>query len=526
MFTLGSGFYSFQGDISNQETSYLSGNIAYNAGMRFFINDNIDFSVLFTTPLDFNEKTTDDLGIESRFRSTITSFGAQLDFNFKDIFKNSRIHPFASLGLMSSSFKTLNPRISSSYMKRENSIGLPVGFGLMLDISDKMRFDAALKYTINSADIDYSDLSQSDNYMVLNFAVHYDLFTRDKSANIYDQKYYADVNYEKLDIADADGDLIEEKAIELPWEELTSLQKKMTIGNLSVKDDRHTSGDLFYDSKRKENVATQLKENFLIYKDFILAIAGSNEALVSTINETCNLDDKKGKGGKKHKWEMYNFYDMPAVGALTLLSKMQSDVRNTEADIINMLRENIDAGSLKFTSAEGIQIPNSNFVLKGDSFRAQIFIAAKDTTQDPMIYVGEYDSLGGGKYEMIGDYETVKVVNGKGMFAKRATSEGNQKWGGLISMKTSSGTKTYPFRGQYLVAAKTAVVSPTNMNILYLEVDNPLKISVPGYTAGKISAVINNGKVSVQIESPVELTFIKKASEEFLPVIKKEESCV
>jgi gliding motility-associated protein GldM len=188
---------------------------------------------------------------------------------------------------------------------------------------------------------------------------------------------------------------------------------------------------------------------------------------------------------------------MPSVGALTLLSKMQSDVRNTEADIINMLRENIDAGSLKFTSAEGIQIPNSNFVLKGDSFRAQIFIAAKDTTQAPIIYVGEFDSLGGGKYEMIGDdYETVKIVNGKGMFARRATSEGNQKWGGLIAMKTDNGTKMYPFKGQYLVAAKTAVVSPTNMNILYLEVDNPLKISVPGYTAGVISAVINNGKVT------------------------------
>ncbi|MGY8951431.1 MAG: type IX secretion system motor protein PorM/GldM, partial [Flavobacteriales bacterium] len=205
--------------------------------------------------------------------------------------------------------------------------------------------------------------------------------------------------------------------------------------------------------------------------------------------------DKKIKG-KKQLWEVYNFYDMPAVGALTLLSKMQSDVRNTESDIINMLRENINAGSLKFTSAEGIQIPNSNFVLKGDSFRAQIFIAAKDTTQAPIIYVGEFDSLGGGKYEMIGDdYETVKVVNGKGIFAKRASSEGNQKWGGLIAMKTDNGTKMYPFSGEYLVAAKTAVVSPTNMNILYLEVDNPLKISVPGYTAGVISAVINNGKV-------------------------------
>ena len=296
---------------------------------------------------------------------------------------------------------------------------------------------------------------------------------------------------------DEEGGLIEEKAITVPWEKLTKDQKIMSIGELNAKDDRNSSGELFYSDKRKNNIATDLKSDLNAYKMLLLDIAEGNESLITSINETCNYEDKKVKG-KKQLWEKYNFYDMPAVGALTLLSKMQSDVRNTESDIINMLRENINAGSLKFTSAEGIQIPNSNFVLKGDSFRAQIFIAAKDTTQAPMIYVGEFDSLGGGKYEMIGDdYETVKVVNGKGMFARRASSEGNQKWGGLIAMKTDNGTKMYPFRGQYLVAAKTAVVSPTNMNILYLEVDNPLKISVPGYTAGVISAVINNGKVSV-----------------------------
>ena len=296
---------------------------------------------------------------------------------------------------------------------------------------------------------------------------------------------------------DEDGELIEEKAITVPWEKLTEDQKIMSIGELNAKDDRNSSGELFYSDKRKNNIATDLKSDLNGYKMLLLDIAEGNESLISSINETCDYKDKKIKG-KKQLWEVYNFYDMPAVGALTLLSKMQSDVRNTESDIINTLRENIDAGSLKFTSAEGIQIPNSNFVLKGDSFRAQIFIAAKDTTQAPIIYVGKFDSLGDGNYEMIGDdYETVKVVNGKGIFARRASSEGNQKWGGLIAMKTDNGTKMYPFRGQYLVAAKTAVVSPTNMNILYLEVDNPLKISVPGYTAGVISAVINNGKVSV-----------------------------
>jgi len=298
------------------------------------------------------------------------------------------------------------------------------------------------------------------------------------------------------EIKDEEGDLIEEKSIVLSWDLLSDQQKLMNIGALTNKDDRHAAGDLFYSEKRKKNIATDLKTDLSSYKNTLISIAEGNESLITSINEACNYEDKKIKG-KKQLWEEYNFYDMPSVGALTLLSKMQSDVRNTEADIINMLRENIDAGSLKFTSAEGIQIPNSNFVLKGDSFRAQIFIAAKDTTQAPIIYVGEFDSLGGGKYEMIGDdYETVKIVNGKGMFARRATSEGNQKWGGLIAMKTDNGTKMYPFKGQYLVAAKTAVVSPTNMNILYLEVDNPLKISVPGYTAGVISAVINNGKVT------------------------------
>ena len=99
-----------------------------------------------------------------------------------------------------------------------------------------------------------------------------------------------------------------------------------------------------------------------------------------------------------------------------------------------------------------------------------------------------------------------EVVNGKGMFSKRTISEGLKKYGGLIKMKTETGTKIYPFNGEYLVAAKTAVVSPTNMNILYLEVDNPLKISVPGYTAGEISAVINNGKVSAIKKSLGEYT--------------------
>ena len=291
---------------------------------------------------------------------------------------------------------------------------------------------------------------------------------------------------------DLDGEIIDGNETELTWEKLSKEQKKLPIANLSNKENRDMSGEILVISGK----AKSLKDQINSFKKNMLTIAGDNQVLAFNIKSALNTDDKNGKGGSsKIPWENYNFLDMPAVGALTLLSKMQSDVRNTEADIIKLLRENIDAGSLKFTSAEGIQIPQSTFVIRGDSFRSQIFISAKDTTQDPLIYVGEYDSISPGKYEMVGDYDTIEVINGKGMFSRRTSVTGMQNWGGLISMKTESGTKTYPFKGSYLVANKTAVVSPVKMNILYLEVDNPLQISVPGFSAGEISASITNGSI-------------------------------
>ena len=130
----------------------------------------------------------------------------------------------------------------------------------------------------------------------------------------------------QLELKDEDGDLLEDKAITTPWDELSDAQKRMTIGNLSVKDDRHASGDLFYSAKRKKNIATDLKNNLISYKNLLLSISEGNESIITTINETCNYDDKKVKG-KKQLWEEYNFYDMPSVGALTLLSKMQRQMQ-------------------------------------------------------------------------------------------------------------------------------------------------------------------------------------------------------
>ena len=301
-----------------------------------------------------------------------------------------------------------------------------------------------------------------------------------------------------LDILDDKGKPIKDKAFEkVSYDKLTDSQKNMPIAWLNNKSDRNSAGDLFFPkavAPGSNKRATVLKNMIKEYNQLLVELADSNESLIAEVNMICDVSNK-GSGKKLQSWEQYNFVDMPSVGALTILSKIQSDLRGMEADVINYLKRNIDAKALKFTSAEGIAIPHKNFVFRGDSFRAEIFITAKNENQNPEIYVGEYDSISPGKYEMKGEYETVKVVNGKGLFSTRASTEGMKKWGGLISMKTETGTKFYPFAGEYLVSSKTAVVSPTYMNILYEKVDNPVKISVPGYSASQITATISNGTI-------------------------------
>ena len=302
------------------------------------------------------------------------------------------------------------------------------------------------------------------------------------------------------DIYNADGDLIETLAvIEKKFNELTQNQQSMPIAYLKNKSNRYASQDLFFPKNLEignKKRATELKEKIEEYRDFLIELVGDNQALINNINIVFDVSEVYGKN--KESWEKYNFVDMPSVGALTILSKIQSDLRNVEADVIDYLKRDIDAKSLKFGDAEGVSIPVTNFVLMNDSFRATIFTAAKQDGQEPEIWVGDFDSLGGGQYKMVGDYETVKVINGKGFYSKRTTSVGVKKYEGLISMKTETGTKMYPFNGEYRVASKQAVASPTNMNVLFIKAPNPINVAVAGYSASQVSASIKKGYGTVR----------------------------
>ena len=284
------------------------------------------------------------------------------------------------------------------------------------------------------------------------------------------------------------------------YDDLTAVQKKKLMTDVISKKDRERPGELMINKGNGDILQKGLED----YRDFLKDLV-DEPAIQSSLSTTFIFEDKKEKyGSGMLSWVQQNFQDMPLIAAVTILSKIQTDVRNAESDVIKYLQQEIDAGSLKFTSADAIQIATSNYVFLGDSFKADVFLAAKDTTQNPLIYVGDYEIGEDGKYKMIGSYDSITVVSGKGKYAVKASSEGYKKWGGLISMKTDAGTKLYPFDGEYQVARASLVVSPTKMNVFYILASHPLKdgalgnpidVSVPGVPKDKLSVSCDNGVV-------------------------------
>jgi len=257
---------------------------------------------------------------------------------------------------------------------------------------------------------------------------------------------------------------------------------------------------------RKDGKANDLRAAIEEYRKYLLTVIGENATDVrETIETSLNTDDPKTKEGTILRWQDEHFEDVPLVAAVTLLSKLQSDVRNAESDALRYLFGQIEAGSFNFNLVEPVVIPNSNHVVRGTEYKANIFMAAFDTTQEPTVYIGEYDSTiaddGTITYNMKGqlgrDYSEVPVSQGKGMYSVTTSSTGWKKWGGIISLKRlDGGVTSKPFKAQYQVAEPSLVVSATKMNVFYLGVPNPVEISVPGVPADRIVASTNNGRIS------------------------------
>lgn len=220
----------------------------------------------------------------------------------------------------------------------------------------------------------------------------------------------------------------------------------------------------------------KLRQRIEAYRDQLVAFLPDADARV-----VANYLNTAKTGSTFATWEDQMFENIPVAAAVTILAKIQGDVRNAEGQAVESLMQSVDRGDVRVNQVSAFVIPTSRNVMRGSVFEAQIVMAAVDTTQTPNIYIG--DKL----------YNPAK----QGYYSVTAGREGIQTLQGYLEVDKPDGTKEkLPFESSYFVSEPVATVSNTMMNVMYAGINNPLSISVPGVAAGQVSASMTNGSLT------------------------------
>jgi gliding motility-associated protein GldM len=271
---------------------------------------------------------------------------------------------------------------------------------------------------------------------------------------------------------------------------------------INAKDNQDIPANIMINKGKAKDLRKEIQE---LNSFFVGILDPKAESVKESIDKSLETKDPPlTPDGERKTWETENFEHIPLIAVVTELSAIQANVRNAESDILRYLYASIDAGAFTFNKLEAVVLSKSNYVLKGNQYSAQIFIAASDSTQNPEIFIGAYDSIRqpDGSYilKMKQPYETVPVKNGKGLYTVSGGAVGTRKWGGLIKLKSPNGGAdiTRSFRAEYQVSEPSAVISASKMNVFYRDVPggNPVDISVPGIPSDKVSATITNGSIA------------------------------
>lgn len=256
------------------------------------------------------------------------------------------------------------------------------------------------------------------------------------------------------------------------------------LKEVNSKDDNNVPGEIMIVKKGGQ----RLKDSINVYKEYLLGLVEDKQTYQSIVNSIeTSLDTKDpstdaASKGEQISWESGNFEHSPLAATITILSKLQSDVRNAESEMLGYLMSQIDVGAFKFNKIDPVVISSSDYVFRGQEYKAQVFLAAYDSTKDPTI--------------KLDDGRELEVKNGKGIYNTTPSTVGIKKWGGTIILDQGNGTViSRNFSKEFQVAEASAVISPTKMNVFYRGVDNPVSISVSGIPQSDLEASITKGKI-------------------------------
>ncbi|MEX0812240.1 MAG: GldM family protein [Chitinophagales bacterium] len=263
----------------------------------------------------------------------------------------------------------------------------------------------------------------------------------------------------------------------------------------------------------KDGVALDIKERLETVKSQLLNLMDESEtAMLDTVLIT--TDTLRKIDGNLMEWEKYYFDEVPLNAVIALLTKFQNDIRLSQSMVIKKYYDITERGfDVSMTTPEAVELDTillEKGVRKfdvfdiGDDGTARIIIPniPKQSLGDAMIY--QYDDAGNiidsfafkngvGEIELntsqIGEFKVKGVVK----FRYPAPKDPQAKESGKIQDETL--TQEYPFEINYDVINPQPHISQKDFNVLYVGVNNPIKVNHPEHNREKYEVTISQGEI-------------------------------
>lgn len=210
-------------------------------------------------------------------------------------------------------------------------------------------------------------------------------------------------------------------------------------------------------------------------------------------------DNFRDMEGKPLSWEIKNFYNMPLAAVVTNLSKIQSDIRNIEAELVSTFAAASGKLAVNFNQMQARIVPVSQYIQAGSTYKADVFLSASSSEfkEDNMQFVlGDMDTATG---KLAEGAQLLPIEKGTGKINLPAGTAGHRQIKGWIRFREGTGQyKYFDYTNEFIVANAAVAVSPDKMNVFYAGVDNPVTVSAAGVAPGDLVVNISSGTLAGQ----------------------------
>ncbi|WP_341841895.1 gliding motility protein GldM [Chitinophaga caseinilytica] len=262
---------------------------------------------------------------------------------------------------------------------------------------------------------------------------------------------------------------------------LDSLKEKIIVAAGGYNDEKEIKSKDNLDAPTRimenQKQGPALEKQLTDYRNQLLALINPKDRAAFDTSLPLHITLPPQKGPVKKDWTAYHFNMVPTIAAVTLLSKFQNDIRNSEAMIIDKLMKEVSEDDFTFDKMEAFVSLNSKNFTPGQTLKATVVMGAYSSTVNPTIVING---------------TSVTASGGKGVYELPVNSIGEFKIAGMVQLTKPNGqVESSPFEETYKVSAAATSISADKMNVMYVALQNPISITAAGVPSDKVNATIS-----------------------------------